>query len=216
MKIGYARVSTDDQNLSLQLDDLAAARCDQVFQDEMSGATAQRPGLDAALAALQPGDVLTVWRLDRLGRSTKHLVDVLNDFAERGIGFQSLTEGMDTTTAGGEFIYHVMAALAQLERRLNVERTKAGIAAARRRGKHLGRPAELTAEKLDHARRMIDSGEQSVSGMAKLLGVHRSNLHKGLKQQAQSSAASPRWRRAAQLPPASGGSSPKLIRRPTG
>jgi DNA invertase Pin-like site-specific DNA recombinase len=184
MKIGYARVSTDDQNMSLQLDALAAAGCEKVFQDEISGAATKRPGLDAALAALQPGDVLTVWRLDRLGRSMPHLVAVVNDLAQRGIGFQSITEAMDTTTAGGELIFHVMAALAQFERRLIAERSRAGIAAARKRGKRLGRPANLTPDKISHARQMIDSGEQSKSGMAKLLGVHRVTLHKALKRQA--------------------------------
>jgi DNA invertase Pin-like site-specific DNA recombinase len=182
MKIGYARVSTDDQNLSLQLDALAAAGCDKVFQDQVSGATVKRPGLDAALAAMQPGDMLTVWRLDRLGRSMPHLVSTVADFAERGIGFQSITEAMDTTTAGGELLFHVMGALAQFERRLNAERSRAGIAAARRRGKPLGRPADLTPEKITHARQMIDSEKQSVSGMAKLLGVHRVTLHKALRK----------------------------------
>ncbi len=137
-----------------------------------------------ALAALQPGDVLTVWRLDRLGRSMPHLVSTVADFAGRGIGFQSITEAMDTTTAGGELLFHVMGALAQFERRLNAERSRAGIAAARRRGKHLGRPADLTPEKITHARQMIDSAEQSVTGMAKLLGVHRVTLHKALKRTA--------------------------------
>ena len=185
MKIGYARVSTGDQNLSLQLDALAAAGCEKVFQDEgISGAATQRPGLAAALATLQPGDVLTVWRLDRLGRSMQHLVSTVNDLAGRGAGFQSITEAMDTTTAGGELLFHVMGALAQFERRLIAERSRAGIAAARRRGKHLGRPADLTPDKIAHARQMIESEEQSVSGMAKLLGVHRVTLHKALKRQA--------------------------------
>lgn len=181
MKIGYARVSTDDQNLNLQLDALAAAGCDKVFQDHVSGATEKRPGLAAALAALQPGDVLIVWRLDRLGRSMPHLVNTVADFAERGIGFQSITEAMDTTTAGGELLFHVMGALAQFERRLNAERSRAGIAAARRRGKHLGRPADLTPEKIGHARQMIDSGEQSVTSIAKILGVHRVHPAQGFE-----------------------------------
>ena len=159
---------------TLQLDALAAAGCGKVFHDEISGAATKRPGLDAALAALQPGDVLTVWRL---GRSTPHLVTVVNDLAQRGIGFQSITEAMDTTTAGGELIFHVMAALAQFERRLIAERSRAGIAAARRRGKHLGRPADLTPDKVSHARQMIENGEQSVSSVAKLLGVHGVTLH---------------------------------------
>ena len=154
-----------------------------MFQDHVSGATEKRPGLDAALAALQPGDVLTVWRLDSLGGSMPHLVSTVDDFAERGIGFQSITEAMDTTTAGGELLFHVMGALAQFERRLNAERSRAGIDAARRRGKHLGRPADLTPEKISHARQTIESGEESVSGMAKLFGVHRVTLHKALKRE---------------------------------
>jgi DNA invertase Pin-like site-specific DNA recombinase len=185
MKIGYARVSTDDQNMSLQLDALQAAGCDKIFTDQLSGATTKRPGLDQALAALQPGDVLTVWRLDRLGRTMRHLVETVTDLAERSIGFQSLTEAMDTTTAGGEFLFHIMGALAQFERRLNAERSRAGIEAARRRGKHLGRPADLTPEKIAHARKAIDTGEQSVTGMAKLLDVHRVTLHKALKSGAK-------------------------------
>ena len=180
MKIGYARVSTDDQNMSLQLNALQAAGCEKIFTDQLSGATTKRPGLDEALAALQPGDVLTVWRLDRLGRTMRHLVETVTDLAEREIGFQSLTEAMDTTTAGGELLFHVMGALAQFERRLNAERSRAGIAAARRRGKHLGRPADLTPEKIAHARKAIESGEQSVTGMAKLFRVHRVTLHKAL------------------------------------
>ena len=168
--------------MSLQLDALQAAGCDRIFTDQLSGATTKRPGLDEALAALQPGDVLTVWRLDRLGRTMRHLVNMVHEFGERGIGFQSITEAMDTTTAGGELLFHVMGALAQFERRLNAERSRAGIEAARRRGKHLGRPADLTPDKISHARQMIDSGEQSVTGMAKLLDVHRVTLHKALKK----------------------------------
>jgi DNA invertase Pin-like site-specific DNA recombinase len=144
-----------------------------------------RPGLDEALAALQPGDVLTVWRLDRLGRTMRHLVNMVHEFGERGIGFQSITEAMDTTTAGGELLFHIAGALAQFERRLIAERSRAGIAAARKRGKHLGRPAKLTPEKITHARQMIDSDEQSVSGMAEIIGVHRTTLHTGLKKQAR-------------------------------
>src|SRR3954451_18657557 len=111
MKIGYARVSSDDQNLSLQLDALQAAGCDRIFTDQLSGATTKRPGLDEALAALQAGDVLTVWRLDRLGRTMRHLVETVTNLAERGIGFQSLTEAMDTTTAGGELLFPIMGAI---------------------------------------------------------------------------------------------------------
>ena len=139
-------------------------------------------GLDEALAAVQPGDTLTVWRLDRLGRSLPHLVSLVHDLGARGIGFCSTTEAIDTTTAGGELLFHIMGALAQFERRLTIERSRAGIDAARRRGTQLGRPASLTPEKITHARRAIDSGEQSVTGMAKLLDVHRVTLHKALKK----------------------------------
>jgi DNA invertase Pin-like site-specific DNA recombinase len=112
----------------------------------------------------------------------RHLVETVTDLAERGIGFQSLTEAIDTTTAGGELLFHIMGALAQFERRIIAERSRAGIEAARRRGKHLGRPADLTPEKIAHARKAIEGGEQSVTGMAKLLDVHRVTLHKALKR----------------------------------
>jgi DNA invertase Pin-like site-specific DNA recombinase len=170
--------------MSLQLDALHAAGCEKIFTDQLSGATTKRPGLDEVLAALQTGDVLTVWRLDRLGRTMRHLVETVTDLAERGIGFQSLTEAMDTTTAGGELLFHVMGALAQFERRLNAERSRAGIEAARRRGKHLGRKSKLTPEQIAHARTAIKSGEQSVTSMAKILRVHRITLHYALKRAA--------------------------------
>ena len=138
---------------------------------------------------MQPGDVLTVWRLDRLGRTMRHLVNTVHEFGERGIGFHSITEAMDTTTPGGELLFHIAGALAQFERRLNAERSRAGIEAARRRGKHLGRPPDLTPDKIAHARQMIDGEEQSVSGMAKLLGVHRVTLHKALRKAAAKSGS---------------------------
>jgi len=170
--------------MSLQLDALQAAGCEKIFEDAgISGAQESRPGLDLALAALQPGDVLTVWRLDRLGRTLPHLITTVHDLGSRGIGFRSITENIDTTTAGGELLFHIMGALAQFDRRLIGERTRAGIDAARRRGKHLGRPGGLTPEKIAHARNTIGSREQSVTGMAEILGVHRSTLHRNLKKQ---------------------------------
>jgi DNA invertase Pin-like site-specific DNA recombinase len=184
MKIGYARVSTGDQNLHLQLDALADAGCEKFFNDAgISGARESRPGLDEALAALQPGDTLTVWRLDRLGRTLPHLITTVHDLGSRGIGFHSITEAIDTTTAGGELLFHIMGALAQFERRLIGERTRAGIEAARRRGKHLGRPPELSPETIAFARKTIERGEQSVTGMAEVLNVHRVTLHKALRKQ---------------------------------
>jgi len=183
MHIGYARVSTDDQQLHLQLDALTTAGCAQIFHDEgISGAQGQRPGLDAALAALSPGDVLVVWRLDRLGRSMPHLVSLVHALGVQGVGFQSLTEAINTTTAGGKLVFHIMGALAEFERALIAERSQAGMQAARRRGKHLGRPRKLTREQVAHAARMVRDGTETISGMAALSGVDRVTLHRALKR----------------------------------
>jgi len=141
--VGYARVSTDDQDLSLQLDALTRHGIPKprVFMDKISGAKVERPGLKQCLDTLQPGDILVVWRLDRLGRSMRHLITLVEDLRERGIGFRSLSEGaIDTTSASGELIFNIFSALAQFERRLIQERTKAGLAAARARGRTGGRP----------------------------------------------------------------------------
>ena len=138
--IGYARVSTVDQNPALQLDALQTAGCDPVFSDHASGAREKRPDLDRCLGYLRAGDTLVVWRLDRLGRSLRHLVTLVADLGARGIGFRSLTENIDTTTAGGRLIFHVMAALAEFEREIIKERSIAGVAAARARGRKPGRP----------------------------------------------------------------------------
>ena len=183
MNIGYARVSTDDQQLHLQLDALATAGCTQIFHDEgISGAEVKRPGLDAALAALTAGDVLVVWRLDRLGRSMPHLVSVVHTLGLRGVGFQSLMEAINTTTAGGKLVFHIMGALAEFERALIAERSQAGMQAAKRRGQHLGRPRKLTWEQVAHAARMVQEGTETVSGMASLYGVDRVTLHRALKR----------------------------------
>ncbi len=187
MHIGYARVSTDDQQLHLQLDALTTAGCTQIFHDEgISGAQVQRRGLDAALAALTPGDVLVVWRLDRLGRSMPHLVSLVHALGVQGVGFQSLTEAINTTTAGGKLVFHIMGALAEFKRALIAERSQAGMQAARRRGKHLGRPRKLTQEQVAHAARMVRDGTETVSGMAVLYGVDRVTLHRALKRAAAS------------------------------
>ena len=182
MKIGYARVSTDEQNLDLQRAALEGAGCDQVFEDHgISGGQARRPGLSEALDALSEGDVLVVWKLDRLGRSLSHLVSLLDDLGKRGVGFASITESIDTTTAGGRLVFHMMAALSEFERSIIVERTKAGMSAARRRGKRLGRPVKLTPDHLDHARALLASGEHTRRSVAKLLGVNESSLRRALK-----------------------------------
>ena len=138
--IGYARVSTADQDLQLQLDALKETGCDEIFEDKASGARTKRPGLDACVAALKSGDTLIVWRLDRLGRSMPHLVGLVEELLGKGIGFRSLLDGaIDTTTASGELMFHIFSSLAQFERRLIQERTQAGLAAARARGRLGGR-----------------------------------------------------------------------------
>lgn len=140
MKIGYARVSTSDQTLDLQEDALKKAGCERIFTDKASGAKTERPGLEQAVRFVRPGDILVVWKLDRLGRSLRHLIDVVGELSTREIGFQSLTEALDTTTPGGRLLFHIMGALAQFERDIIRERTMAGLAAGRARGRLGGRP----------------------------------------------------------------------------
>jgi len=182
MKIGYARVSTDDQNLDLQRQALAAAGCSEVFADQVSGSTSRRPGLDDALRRCAAGDVLVVWRLDRLGRSLSHLIDVIQELGKREIGFVSLSESIDTTTAGGRLVFHLMGAIAEFERALIIERTRAGVEAAKKRGKHLGRPISLSGAQVRHARALIEGGE-SPGSVATSLGVSRSTLYRALAAQ---------------------------------
>ena len=140
MFIGYARVSTSDQNLDLQQDALEAVKCERIFTDTASGAKAQRPGLAEALQCCRRGDTLVVWKLDRLGRSLPHLVETIRDIVARGVGFKSLQENIDTTTSGGKLIFHIFASLAEFERDIIRERTNAGLSAARARGRKGGRP----------------------------------------------------------------------------
>lgn len=181
--LGYARVSTADQDPALQHDALTAAGCFRVWTDTTSGAKTQRPQLDAVLDALRPGDSLVVWRIDRLGRSLPHLIETVTALGDRGIHFRSLTEGFDTTTAGGEFLFHIMAALAQMERRMIVERTHAGLAAARARGRTGGRPAALTPAKRRQALKMREDGVP-VGEIAEVLGIGRSTLYRHLESTA--------------------------------
>lgn len=183
MHIGYARVSTQEQTLALQCDALRAATCDLVFEDTISGVTTARPGLDQALSHLREGDTLVVWRLDRLGRSLQHLIETVTHLQTQGIGFQSLTESIDTTTPGGVLIFHVFGALAQFERDLIRERTKAGLAAARVRGKQGGRPKALSRidpKKLETARRMAQDPATPISQICEFLGVSRWTVYRYL------------------------------------
>ena len=176
VKIGYARVSTDDQNLDLQRDALNAGGCDRLFTDTASGAKAARPGLAEALAFARPGDVLTVWRLDRLGRSLSELVKTVGELEAAGVGFESLTERIDTSTAAGELVFHVFGSIAQFERRLIIERTRAGLAAARVRGRKGGRPG-ASAETIS-AIQALAKTERSPAESCKVLNISRSTFYK--------------------------------------
>jgi DNA invertase Pin-like site-specific DNA recombinase len=178
--LGYARVSTTDQHPQLQVDALQRAGCYRVFTETASGARPDRPTLGQLLDQLRPGDTLVVWKLDRLGRSLRHPVDTITALADRWIGFCSLQEAIDTTTPGGKLVLHVFAALAEFERDLIRERTAAGLAAARARGRHGGRPKVMTAHKLQVAREMYRSGQYTVAGIAEALGVSRASIYRHL------------------------------------
>jgi len=187
MKIGYARISTIDQKLDLQLDALKGASCDKVFTDTMSGAIRARKGLDKALAAVEPGGEFIVWKLDRLGRSMMDSLNIIMALDAKQVRFRSLTESFDTSSAIGRGILALLAALAEDERTRIKERSAAGRAAARRRGKHLGRPRKLTAQQVEHAVELIDRGDKLMSDMAELYGVDRKTIYRALKR-----ASSPR------------------------
>lgn len=177
MKIGYARVSTEDQNLDLQIDALKKAGCEKIFSDQMSGAKADRPGLLEALTFCREGDTFTIWKLDRLGRSVKQLVDFVNNLQEKKIEFISTTDSINTSTPAGRFFFHTMAALAQMERELTIERTHAGLAAARARGRVGGRKEVLTESKMKSAKQLLAGGHHP-KDVAKNLGVSLSTLYR--------------------------------------
>jgi DNA invertase Pin-like site-specific DNA recombinase len=177
--LGYARVSTIDQDPALQLDALAAAGCAKVWTDHASGALTTRPALDELLERVLPGDTLVVWKLDRLGRSLPHLLEVTTHLAARGVGFRSLTEGMDTTTAAGRMLFSIFGALAEFERSLIQERTAAGLAAARARGNTPGRPTVMTPDRIDAARFMVEAGVP-IARIATTLGVGRASVYRAL------------------------------------
>ena len=179
--IGYARVSTEDQKAQMQVDALKAAGCIKVFTDTASGSLASRPELDKMIDQLRPDDVVVVWRLDRLGRSLKNLIALVDDLKDKGVGFRSLGESIDTTTANGKLFFSVMGALAEFERDLIKERTMAGLAAARARGRVGGRPPVMTPEKIAVARQMYDSREHTVEAIATTLGVSRKTIYRHLE-----------------------------------
>lgn len=178
--VGYARVSTEDQNLDLQLAALRAVDCDRIETDHgVSGSARRRPGLDRMLDALEAGDVVVVWRLDRLGRSLAHLIELVDQFRARGVQFRSLCESIDTTTAAGELVFHMFGALAQFERGLIRERTAAGLQAARRKGVMLGRRPSLTTSQAEHAVELVEQGK-SHREIGRLLRVSHTSVQRAL------------------------------------
>ncbi len=178
MLVGYARVSTQDQNLDLQNDALTKAGCEKIFTDTASGASTERPGLEEALAFVREGDVLVVWKLDRLGRSLQHLIETVHTLQERGIQFRSLQETMDTTSSGGTLIFTIFAALAVFERDIIRERTRAGLTAARARGRTGGRPKVLDAKQVAMVQALKDDPSQSVGDICKSLRISKSTYYR--------------------------------------
>jgi DNA invertase Pin-like site-specific DNA recombinase len=180
MLLGYARVSTDQQDHALQLDALRAAGCDKLFVETGSGTRTDRPELAKALEQARQGDVLVVWRLDRLARSLRHLIDIADYLNRRGIALKSITESIDTTTPSGRFMFNILGALSSMEREIIVERTRAGLVAAAARGRRGGRPAALDASKIRAAKAMLASGNMSAIEVAQQLGCAPSTLYRHL------------------------------------
>src|SRR6185295_11316055 len=183
MLIGYARVSTSDQRLDLQEDALRAAGCERIFTDMVSGAKTERPGLAAALEACRGGDVLIVWKLDRLGRSLAHLVEIIQALAKRNVGFRSLQEQLDTTTSGGKLIFHLFASLAEFERDLIRERTNAGLVAARARGRVGGRPTGVDEKKRKAALALKRDPNYTVQEICAIVGISRNTYYKYTREE---------------------------------
>ncbi len=182
MLVGYARVSTADQDVALQIDALKKADCKKIFRDTASGAKFERPGLQDALEYVREGDTLLVWRLDRLGRSLKDLIETVNMLEGHGIGFRSLTESVDTTTSGGLFIFQIFGALAEFERNLIRERTQAGLSAARARGRIGGRPKALDEKETQLLFRLYGEKKHTITEICKLLRISKQTLYAYLRQ----------------------------------
>lgn len=181
MLVGYARVSTLDQNLDLQKDALLLAGCEKIYEDVASGSKVSRSGLEEALEYLREGDTLVVWKLDRLGRSLKQLIEVVNHIHARKIGFKSLQENIDTTTPGGKLIFHVFGALAEFEREIIRERTYAGLNAARSRGRQGGRPKVMDDKKVAMAKALLDKPNHSIQDICEMIGVSRATFYRHIK-----------------------------------
>jgi DNA invertase Pin-like site-specific DNA recombinase len=180
VQIGYARVSTDQQDHALQIDALHHAGCERIFIETASGAKSDRPELAKALDQARVGDVLVIWRLDRLARSLRHLIDIAEDLNRRGIAIKSVTESIDTTTPSGRFMFHILGALSSMEREIIVERTRAGLQAAADRGRVGGRPPSLDEAKVRAAKAMLGSGSMTASEVARQLGCAPSTLYRHL------------------------------------
>jgi len=185
MLIGYARVSTQDQNLDLQIEALSKAGCKKIFDDKISGSRAERPGLAKALEMLREGDTLVVWKLDRLGRSVKNLVDLVGELHKQGVQFNSLTDSIDTGTPSGRFFFHVMASLAEMERELTIERTRAGLEVARQLGRKGGRKRQMTDSKIEAAKNLLAKGIPP-KDVANNLGVSVPTLYRWVPASQQS------------------------------
>ncbi|HFL3415698.1 MULTISPECIES: recombinase family protein [Legionella] len=182
MKIGYARVSTLEQNLDLQIDALEKAGCKKIITDEISGSVAERPGLTRLKEDLREGDTVVVWRLDRLGRSLKHLIALVNEFELLKVGFESLQESINTTTSTGQLIFHMFGALAEFERNLIRERTKAGLASARARGRQGGRPKQLNSNKRQLVIKLYKEREHTVQEICRVMGISKPTLYQYLRE----------------------------------
>src|ERR671922_1316101 len=184
MLIGYARISTQDQTLNLQKDVLEKLGCNKIFTDTGSGVKAERIGLDEALEYVREGDTLVVWRLDRLGRSLKHLIETITELNNRKIGFKSIQENIDTTTSGGKLVFHIFGALAEFERDIIRERTNAGLLAARARGRKGGRPKALTPKKVQMVHDLYRNKDNSIDEICKTLNISRTTLYRYIKTDA--------------------------------
>jgi DNA invertase Pin-like site-specific DNA recombinase len=182
MLVGYARVSNEDQTTRLQTDALKSAGCQKIFEEKASGNSTERPQLTRLLEILRRGDVLVVWRLDRLGRNLPHLIETVQRLVDNKIGFRSLSESLDTTTSGGRFIFNVFGSLAQFERDIISERTRAGLAAARARGRFGGRKSKITPDKLKTARALLKDPDHTLKNAATAIGVHYVTLWRTLKR----------------------------------
>lgn len=187
MLIGYARVSTDDQNLNLQRDALQHAKCERIYEDQLSGAKSERPGLKEAIKDLRSGDTLVVWRLDRLSRSLKDLIEMISSLESKNIALKSLHESIDTSSSSGKLIFHIFGALAEFERNLIRERTNAGLQAARARGRKGGRPKSLSNDKQALAVKLYNEKQHAIDQICEMMGISKPTLYKYIEQQSAGS-----------------------------